>query len=99
MQVPADIYKKSDINYPGEYVELFYGKGLKTRYVNDRGFINYDNKRIFIGNPFTGYHIGIKESVDAPMEIWFTNILLGKINTNNWLIEPEFNNAKVVFKS
>jgi transposase InsO family protein len=99
MKVPVDIYTKSDRKYPGEHIELHYGKGFITRYVNDRGYINYDNKRIFIGNPFSGYHAGIKVFVDAPMEIWFTNILLGKINSSTWLIEPEYNNAKVVFKS
>jgi len=33
------------------------------------------------------------------MEVWFANIMLGKINPDTWLVEPEFNNDKVVFKS
>ena len=99
MKVPNDVYVKSERKYPGEYIELKYGKGFITRYVNDRGYINYDNKRVFIGNPFTGYHVGLKINVDALMEVWFSNIMLGKINPDNWLIEPEFNGEKVVFKS
>ena len=99
MKTPSDVYKKSETKYPGEYIELKYGKGFKARYVNDRGYINYDNKRIFIGNPFAGYHVGLKENVDAPMEIWFSNFMLGVINTDNWLVEPEYNSVKVVFKS
>jgi transposase InsO family protein len=99
MQVPADVYVKSKIKYLGEHIEMRYGKGFITRYVNDRGYINYDNKRIFIGNPFSGYHVGIKIDVDKPMEIWFSNIKLGVINTENWLVEPEFNSIKVIFKS
>jgi transposase InsO family protein len=99
MKVPADIYKKSERKYPGEHIEIKYGKGFIIRYVNDRGFFNYDNKRIFIGNPFNGYHIGLKEHIDAPMEVWFINIKLGVINSTNWLIEPEFKNEKVVFKT
>ena len=67
--------------------------------VNDRGFLNLKQKRIFVGNPFSGYHVGIKEYPDKPMEIYFINILLGKINPDNWLIEPEFNNEKVIFKT
>jgi transposase InsO family protein len=94
MKVPADIYVKSEKKYPGEYIELRYGKGFITRYVNDRGYINYDNRRVFIGNPFSGYHIGIKINTDAAMEVWFSSIYLGKINTENWLIEPEFNSFK-----
>jgi hypothetical protein len=99
MKTPAEVYKKSEIKYPGEHIELRYTKCFKVRYVNDRGYINYDTKRIFIGNPFSGYHIGLKENIDAPMEIWFSKIMLGAININNWLVEPEYNNVKVVFKS
>jgi hypothetical protein len=99
MKTPAEIYKKSGRKFIAEHLELRYGRGFKTRYVNDRGYINWDNKRVFIGNPFNGYHVGLKEYVDAPMEVWFTNMMLGKINPNNWLVEPEFNNEKVVFKA
>ena len=41
-KVPSEVYKKSEIKFPGEYIELKYGEGLKTRYVNDRGYFNYD---------------------------------------------------------
>ena len=99
MKTPAEVYVKSEIKFTDEYVELVYGKGFITRYVNDRGYINWDNKRIFIGNPFNGYHVGLKLNVDAPMEVWFSNIMLGKLNPDTWLVEPEFNNEKVVFKS
>jgi hypothetical protein len=99
MKVPNDVYVKSEIKYPGEYVELRYAKGMITRYVNDRGYINFDNKRIFIGNPFSGYHIGIKTNANGQMEVWFSAMFLGKINTDNWLIEPEFNGEKAVFKT
>ena len=69
MRTPSECYAKSEIKYPGEFVELHYGKGFKSRYVNDRGYLNYKQKRIFVGNPFTGYHVGLKESVDKSMEI------------------------------
>ena len=98
MQVPADIYKKSQRRYLGEYVEQRYGRGYKVRMVNDRGYINVKQKRIFIGNPFSGYHVGVKEYVDKPMEIWFSDMLLGKINTGNGLIEPEYSNVNVMCK-
>lgn len=88
MKVPADIYKKSIIKYNSEYVELKYGRGFKTRMVNDRGFLNLKQKRIFVGNPFAGYHVGVKEFVDKPAEVWFGNYILGTINQNTGLIEP-----------
>ena len=90
MQVPADVYKRSERKYPGEYVELRYGKGFKVRMVNDRGYINLNQNRIFVGNPFSGYHVGVKEYVGKPMEIWFSEILLGTINSEDGLIEPNY---------
>jgi hypothetical protein len=51
MKVRADVYHKSERKYFEEHIELRYGKGYKARYVNDRGYINYGRKRIFIGNP------------------------------------------------
>jgi transposase InsO family protein len=40
MKVPAEIYTKSEIKFPGEKVEHRYGRGYKVRIVNDRGFMN-----------------------------------------------------------
>jgi transposase InsO family protein len=94
MKVPADIYRKSENKYHGEHIELRYGRGFKVRYVNDRGFINFKQKRVFIGNPFNGYHIGIKESIDKPPEIWFSEMRLGTINPDNGLVDPDFGNIK-----
>jgi predicted transcriptional regulator len=91
MKTPSEVYKKSERKNPGEYIELRYGRGYKIRMVNDRGFINLKQKRIFIGNPFSGYHVGVKEFTDKPMEIWFGHFLLGIINPDTGLIEPSCN--------
>jgi transposase InsO family protein len=88
MKVPADIYRKSEKRYCSENVELKYGRGIKARMVNDRGFLNLKQRRIFVGNPFAGYHVGVKEFVDKPTEVYFGNYLLGAINQDTWLIEP-----------
>jgi transposase InsO family protein len=88
MKTPAEVYCKSEIKYPGEHMELHYGKGFIARIVNDRGFFNWKNKRIFVGNPFNGYHVGIKEFVDKPLEVWFGKFFLGIINADSGLIEP-----------
>ena len=74
-------------------------KVLKQDMLTTGATLTGTTNRCLLGNPFNGYHIGLKEFVDSPMEVWFTNILLGKINPDNWLVEPEFNNEKVVFKS
>jgi hypothetical protein len=79
---------KSQKKYLGEQVELRYGKGFKARMVNDRGYINLRQKRIFVGNPFAGCHVGVKEFADCPMELWFTDFLLGTVNSDSGLIKP-----------
>jgi len=96
MRTPSEVYEKSERKYPGEYIEIQYGRGYKVRVVNDRGFINLKQRRIFVGNPFAGYCVGIKEFIDKPTEVWFGKMLLGKINPDNGLIEPEFNDARIV---
>jgi transposase InsO family protein len=88
MKTPAEVYKKSERKYLCEYVEMRYGRGFKVRMVNDRGYINLKQKRIFIGNPFSGYHVGVKEYIDKPTEFWFGDFLLGTINPDSGLIEP-----------
>jgi hypothetical protein len=90
MKTPSDIYAKSEIKFLNENVELGYGRGFKIRLVNDRGFLNLKQKRIFVGNPFAGYHAGVKEFVDKPVEVWFGNFLLGTINEDSGLIEPNY---------
>jgi hypothetical protein len=99
MKVPNDIYVKSEIKYAGEHIEQRYGKGYKLRMVNDRRFMNFDNKRIFIGNPFSGYHVGIKMNTDKSIDVLFAYLKLGVINPDNGLIEPEFNDVKATFKT
>jgi hypothetical protein len=60
MKVPSDIYTKSEIKYSAENVEIRYKSDYKVRIINDRGFINLKQKRVFVGNSFAGYYAGIK---------------------------------------
>ena len=79
MKRPAEVYRKSERKYIHEKVEVEYGKGMKSRMVNDRGWCNFRGKRLFIGNPFTGYQVGLKERAGQRTEVWFDNFLLGEI--------------------
>jgi transposase InsO family protein len=96
MKVPADVYVNSERKYKSENVQLKYGQGFKERMVNDRGFLNLNQKRFFVGNPFSGYYVGVKEFIDKPTEVWFGNYLLGIINSNTGLIEPNINIMQVI---
>jgi transposase InsO family protein len=80
MKTPKEVYVKSERKYLGEDIELEYNGRMKSRVVNDRGVFHYRNSHIFVGNPFCGYNIGIKERSGKNPEVWFDNILLGEIN-------------------
>jgi len=45
---------------------------------------------VFVWNPFAGYYAGVKEFVDKPTKVWFGNYLLGTINNDTGLIDPNF---------
>lgn len=85
MKTPASVYVKSNRKYDPENVLIVYGKGYKSRMVNDRGFCNYKNKRIFVGNPFAGYNVGVRE-FEGETEIWFDDFLIGTIDKITGLI-------------
>ena len=65
-----------------------YGQ-YHSRKVNDRGFINYKGVRYFIGNPFSGYMLGIKQEKDEEPKVRFGTILIGSLNKESKLLEPE----------
>jgi transposase InsO family protein len=86
MKTPKELYVKSKRKYDGTDTEIVY-PGMRSRKVNDRGYFNYNNHRIFVGNPFAGYNIGIKERVGKWTEVWFNYFKLGVINPESLHIE------------
>jgi transposase InsO family protein len=94
MKTPSDVYVKSERKYDPEDVLIVYGKGYKSRMVNDRGFCNYRGKRLFVGNPFAGYNVGVKENKDD-IEIWFDDFLIGVLDKITGLIIYEKDSIKV----
>ena len=94
MKTPSKVYIKSEKKYEPEDVLIVYGKGYKSRMVNDRGFCNYKSKRIFIGNPFAGYNVGIKE-IEDETEIWFDDFQIGTVDKITNLIIFKSDSIKV----
>lgn len=93
MKTPSEIYYKSERKYDRQDVLIVYGRGYKSRMVNDRGFCNYKSKRIFIGNPFSGYNIAIKE-IDGITKFWFDDFLIGTLDEKTGLLLPETDSIK-----
>jgi transposase InsO family protein len=89
MKTPSELYVKSQRPYPGMDVDVEYNGRMKSRIVNDRGFFNYKQNRIFVGNPFSGYNVGLQENKNGRIEVWFDYLKLGEINPDTLQIEPE----------
>ncbi len=94
MKTPAELYTKSERKYEPEDVLIVYGRGFISRMVNDRGFCNYKGKRIFVGNPFAGYNVAIKEQ-HSRIKIWFDDFLIGVLDEITGLIIFEEDSIKV----
>ncbi len=62
--------------------------------VNDRGFCNYKGKRYFVGNPFSGYNVGLKE-IDGETIVWFDDFLIGAVDKITGLIVFQKDDIKV----
>jgi hypothetical protein len=88
MKRPKEVYKKSRRRWNGKEVEQEYTGNMKARMVNDRGFFNLRQRRIFMGNPFAGYYVGIKEMAGGKSEIWFNNFLMGELDEKTGQISP-----------
>ena len=95
MKRPKDVYKKFWRSWDGKEAEQEYSGKKKERMVNDRGYFNLHRKRIFMGNPFAGYYIGIKERHGNKSEIWFNDFLLGELDENTGQIAP-FNVSRLI---
>ena len=93
MKTPKELYIKSERRYYEDGFEIVYDGRMRARKVNDRGFFNYQLKRIFVGNPFAGYYVGIKERAGKRTEVWFDNFKLGEINPDTLHIETEMSNC------
>jgi hypothetical protein len=80
MKTPAETYRKSSRRWNGQEAEQEYPGNMKVRMVNDRGYFNLRQGRIFMGNPFAGYYVGIKEEAGKNAEIWFNDFLMGELD-------------------
>ena len=83
-KTPASIYCTSARTFQEEIDRIEYPRGYKSRMVNDRGWMNFKSKRIFIGVPFSGYNVGIRSGKSDDYEIWFDDFCIGTIDAQTF---------------
>jgi transposase InsO family protein len=89
MKTPGSIYSKSERKYESGIIDFDYPANYRERIVNDRGFINYNRIRYFIGYPFSYYKVGLEIKRNGEVKIYFGNNYLGKLDLDSRLIIPE----------
>ena len=89
MKTPGSVYRRSEREYDGEFVEFEYPINFRKRFVNNRGFIGFQGKRYFVGNPFGGYNVGVQITKTGKLDLWFGDSLLGHFDKESLLLVPE----------
>ena len=87
MRTPSELYLPSENYYAGDVAPTYPAEYI-VRMINDRGYTNYKQHRIFIGNSLNGYPIGLRFIDGMSMEVYFGSLLLGHIDRNNYLFTP-----------
>jgi transposase InsO family protein len=80
MKTPAQLYRTSSRSYKGTPDEIAYKQGYLIRRVNHRGIIKIHANHLFISESLCGWDLGLNPINVDEMELWFTELLLGKID-------------------
>ena len=79
MKVPAECYQRSKTAYKGTPDDLSYEK-MVSRKVHKTGVIRWEDTAIFLSTSLMGWSIGLKQTNNKTLEVWFANLLLGFID-------------------
>lgn len=83
MNTPASVYKKSKRKFT-EFEEIGYPEGIIPRHINNRGAFNYKNRRIFVSNALNGYQVGVLDSDEKLLPVYFCELFLGYLDTSTF---------------
>jgi hypothetical protein len=89
MKTPESVYTCSENEFIPTLEDLEYPGTYRSRRVNDRGCINLKRQRYFIGNPFSGYYVGIKPVKTGEQIVWFGDYRLGTLDNETKTLKPD----------
>jgi putative transposase len=87
MQMPAEVYCRSERSYEGTPQDIDYG-WWQTRRVHKIGTISHGRELIFISAALGGWSVGLCHRVDGLLDVWFSKLLLGQINPQTSSFTP-----------
>lgn len=80
LQVPLERYKKSCHAYPETLPVIEYASDFVVRKVQHSGLIYLQGKVYRIGEAFRGHPVGLKESEEGIMDVYFSHQKINKID-------------------
>lgn len=87
-KTPASVYRKSERMYE-VFDQLRYPKNLHSRMVNDRGYFHYKGRRIFAGNAFNGFVIGLDDRGSDGLRLYLEKFFIGVIDPVSCLLTSQ----------
>ena len=80
MRVPSELYQPSEKTYEGTPEDVDYGT-MQSRRVHKTGYISYEAGRYELSSALAGWSVGLSARKDGLVEVWFSKLLLGHIDT------------------
>lgn len=82
MQTPAELYRRSDVEYLPLPTEFVYPAHFAVRRINKRGSLSYKNKYGFLSWALNGQVVGLEEVEDWIFDVWLRHTRIGTMNFN-----------------
>jgi hypothetical protein len=85
-KTPASLYRPSERPYTGGLPPIEYPGHFIVKMVTNAGTIRFKRKVLFIANALKQHHIGLEETDDGIWSIHFCNVLLGRLDEQDYRI-------------
>ncbi len=87
MKVPSDIYQASERIWTGTPEQIEY-PAMATRRVLKTGHISHEGHRIFLSSALAGWDVGLSHRGEGRFEVYFSQLLLGTLETDTAAFIP-----------
>lgn len=85
-RTPSSRYHESSRAYTGELPPLEYPGHFLVKKITTGGTFRFKSRLLFIANALTDHHIGLEECNTGIWNIYFANILLAKLDEQDYVI-------------
>jgi putative transposase len=90
MKTPGSLYKSSTRPWNGILKAPEYNEGVMVRKVGSSGCIWIKQNEYFLGQALTGEYVGLQDSENEEMELYYGPVYLGKLDLNKGLVKPKY---------